>query len=151
MSKKSRDKGKRGERAVIDWLQPVLNKLTKQIGVKPVLLQRNTVQSDRGGTDIIGLRWMGAEVKNCEKQNVSSLNDWWAQCVEQAEEWSEPGRPLTPVLFYTKAFAPIRVRLPGAIWCPHAQGVHVATMVDVSAEDFEAYFLARCRAELTPA
>lgn len=148
MSKMARNKGKRGERMVIDWLQPILDEITARRGVKPVLLQRNTIQSDRGGSDIVGLNWLAAEVKNCESQGTANLNKWWEQCVEQAQQWSTAHRTLTPVLFYTKNHAPIRVRMMGAVWCVTSPLCYHTSLVDISAEDFECYFRARIEHEL---
>jgi hypothetical protein len=147
MSKMARDKGKRGERNVIDWLQPILNELTTSKNVKQILLQRNTVQSDRGGTDICGLDWMAAEVKNCESQCKSNLDAWWKQCLEQAEEWSTRKQKLTPVLFYMRNHQPIRVRMMGWVG-GHDTEIGTPCLVDVTKEDFEAYFRLRTLAEL---
>lgn len=152
MSKKSRDKGKRGERLIIDWLQPISDELHEAAGLKPVLLQRNTIQSDCGGSDIVGLRWLAAEVKNCESQGPALLDSWWQQCVEQTEEGQ------TSILFYTRARAPIRVRMLG--WAGgHISGLPdagedaepdlgVPLLVDISAEAFEIYFAQRLAHEL---
>ncbi len=138
MSKKSRDKGKRGERLIIDWLQPIcdaeVEAYNRRTGhdIKPIILQRNTVQSDRGGSDLCGLPWLAAEVKNCETQTPGLFRDWWAQTVTQAAQWGG-----VPVLFYTRARQPIRVRMEGGwgnglIWA--------AGDVDISAEQFEQWF-----------
>src|SRR5438045_4158293 len=72
----SRNKGKRAERQVIDLLQPIVDHCYKEAGLKPLLLQRNTVQSDQGGFDIIGLEWLALEVKHQEILNVDA---WWQQ------------------------------------------------------------------------
>lgn len=144
MSKMSRDKGKRGERIVIDWLQPIVDAECKAAGVKRVLLQRNTIQSDCGGSDIVGLYWLAAEVKNCERQGPSDFEAWWKQCHEQATEGQ------TPVLFYTRAHQPVRVRLMGWIGghvscCdePLESDLGLPALVDIGAEQFEAWFRAR--------
>lgn len=144
MAKFARDKGKRGERLVIDWLQPIVDEVCDELGKSRVALQRNTVQSDEGGSDIVGLRWLAAEVKNVESQTPGNLLAWWAQCVDQAEEGQ------TPVLFYTKARAAIRVRMWGWVG-GHFDGLKIcpghACLVDLSAEDFEDFLRARLREE----
>lgn len=153
MSKMARDKGKRGERMIIDWLQPIVDDLTAETGHKQITLQRNTIQSDKGGTDIVGIDWMAAEVKNCEQDNPAALEGWWKQCLDQALEWSRPGHvPLCPVLFYTRNHRPIRVRMYGILHDRQSVGIaHDCwrnAVVDISAEDFEAYFRQRTKAEL---
>jgi hypothetical protein len=147
MSKMARNKGKRGERAVIDWLQPILDEVCKKIGSKQVLLQRNTVQSDKGGTDIVGLDWLAAEVKNCESQGKANLASWWDQCDQQARDWSTSRQKMTPVLFYMRNHQPIRVRMMG--WCGgHDTDVGLPCLIDISQEAFEAYFRVRAGVEL---
>ncbi len=149
MSKKSRDKGIRGERLVIDWLQPIVDEVVNDLGLKSVSLQRNTIQSDKGGSDLHGLQWLAAEVKNCEADGPAAIDDWWEQCRAQAEEWSTERQPLTPVLFYTRAHRPIRVRMFGWLACGHAKGIFAGAVCDVSAEQFEAYFKLRLKYEFT--
>lgn len=149
MSKMARNKGKRGERAVIDWLQPITDEIYRDVGLNPVLLQRNTVQSDRGGTDIVGLDWLAAEVKNVENDSPGLLDSWWEQCLEQSERWSKPGKPMTPVLFYMRNRRPIRVRMNGFACCVGSSPlIYAQGLVDISAEAFEVYFRARLRHEL---
>lgn len=154
MSKMARNKGKRGERHVIDWLQPIVDKVYTECGLKPVMLQRNTVQSDCGGSDLVGLHWLAAEVKNVENDSPGLLQDWWEQCNEQ---WLD-GQ--TPILFYTRNHRPIRVRMMGHVgWHsytapdfgeserPEPDPGHPC-LVDISSEDFELYFEVRLRYEL---
>lgn len=148
----ARDKGKRGERAVIDWLQPIVDEVYTSLGLKPVLLQRNTIQSDRGGSDLVGLPWLSAEVKNVENDSPGLLDSWWEQTERQAREWSQPNRPLMPVLFYMRNRRPIRVRMCGILFDTESEGgvrdAWCNALVDVSAEHFELYFRQRLRAEL---
>lgn len=153
MSKASRDKGKRGERLVIDWLQPIVDEVAQELGVKPPLLQRNTIQSDKGGSDIHGLDWLAAEVKNCETQSPGLMDNWWAQTLEQALEHRDAlGMARTPILFYTKARSPIRVRMIGCLWHKDAQSADanfwLSCLVDISECDFEFYFRKRVTGEL---
>lgn len=148
MSKMSRDKGKRGERAVIDWLQPILDEIYEDRGLPKVLLQRNTIQSDRGGSDLAGLDWLAAEVKNVEGDSPSLLADWWTQCYDQATEWSKPGKILTPVLFYKRNNRPFRIRMPGFASAHHQDEAYAYCVVDISMEAFEVYFRKRVVLEL---
>lgn len=87
----SRAKGQRGEREVIDMLQPIVDMVTYELGMETLLLQRNTIQSHKGGYDIIGLPWFAPEVKWCE---VLDVKGWWKQCRSQAKSGQ------VPVLFY---------------------------------------------------
>lgn len=153
----SRDKGKRGERLVIDWLQPIVDEICQKINHAPIILQRNTIQSDKGGTDIVGIDWMAAEVKNAEQQNPAALLEWWIQCVSQAIAWSSPRRPLTPVLFYKKAGVQLRVRMFGHVgWTADYMGERYTQLVncghtcqvDIDKADFEIYFRNRMLYEL---
>lgn len=89
--KMSRDKGKRGEREIIDLLQPVVNEVREYLELPSLILKRNTLQSDRGGSDIAGLPWLAAEVKFHDKLNVEV---WWKQTQEQCEAGQ------VPILFY---------------------------------------------------
>lgn len=87
----SRDKGARGEREVIQMLQPVVNEVYEAHDLDPPQLKRNTLQSDGGGCDIAGLQWAAIEVKWHETLKVPA---WWAQTLEQA------GADKVPVLMY---------------------------------------------------
>ena len=62
-----------------------------------MLLQRNTLQSDRGGYDIVGLEDFAIEVKRVEKLNIKK---WWEQTLRQ----TRPGQ--IPVLFYRQSYKP---------------------------------------------
>jgi hypothetical protein len=64
-------------------------------------IKRNTLQSDRGGFDIVGLPLLAPEVKFVEKQ---ALNTWWSQCMRQVK------RGLFPCLFYKSSRKKWRVR-----------------------------------------
>lgn len=93
MSKMSRDKGKLGEREVIKLLQPVITQVYEAMDMEAPLLQRNLMQSDRGGFDIVGLEWMALEVKRREQLGIA---EWWAQTLRQA------GSDKEPVLLYRR-------------------------------------------------
>lgn len=90
----AQSKGARGERLVIQMLQPIVDRVYFAHGVEPALIpviQRNTLQSHLGGCDLCGLEWLAIEVKSQETLN---LNAWTKQCIEQAK----PNQ--TPVLLY---------------------------------------------------
>lgn len=89
-----RNKGKRGEREIVDLLQPVVNEVYVAHGMDPPLLQRNLLQSDKGGCDVHGLAWIAPEVKFCE---TFTLAAWWSQAERQA------GGDKVPVLFYRRS------------------------------------------------
>lgn len=94
MSKFSREKGKRGEREVARIIQDVVNEV---FGENAPRIQRNTLQSDKGGFDLVGLEDFAIEVKRHEKLNVKA---WWRQTVKQA------GKDKLPVLFYRQNNTP---------------------------------------------
>src|SRR5512138_2214874 len=88
MGKMARDKGARGEREVIDLLQPIVDTAYRQAGKEPPQLKRTSrTQADGGGCDICGLDWLALEVKRCE---TLQLDAWWRQCVAQARDGQVP-------------------------------------------------------------
>lgn len=122
----SRSKGQRGERAVIDWLQPIVSSVCLQFAYPELTLQRNTLQSDQGGSDITGLPGFAIEVKNTAKNNDGDLERFFAQALEQATRFGTPENPLVPVLVYKRPHLPLRVRIIGHIgW--HSAWVKGAT------------------------
>lgn len=89
----SRDKGQRGEREIAQMFVLAMQDVEDRTG-KPGFsedVKRNTLQSDRGGYDLVGVPLLAIEVKRAE---TPAVNQWWKQCLEQ----SRPG--LLPVLFY---------------------------------------------------
>ena len=107
---RSQRKGKTAEREVIGLLNPYLENAWRQVitdypdlpvGELPKL-QRNTLQADAGGCDIVGLDWLALEVKN---QQSNGVNDWWKQCCGQAKKGQ------TPVLWYRAGGKQWRVRM----------------------------------------
>lgn len=135
------NKGKRAEREVVAILQPIVAKLYREANIHPPKMQRNTIQSDDGGCDLVGLEWLSLEVKH---QEDFSLSAWWEQTVRQAYKG---GKVRTPVLWYKRNNVAWRVRMPGiaggtqdVAWC--------GCVVDISMEDFLKYLDARIRAAL---
>lgn len=97
MGRKSRDKGKRGEGEVRGLFVMCMHNVESQLGVSHALssqVKRNTLQSDRGGCDLVGIPGYAVEVKFCEQLRVA---DWWRQAVSQA------GPEEHPLLVYRKS------------------------------------------------
>ena len=93
--KSSLEKGKNGEREVVKLLQPIVNRVCQEFEECDVArLQRNTLQSDNGGFDIVGIDWLALEVKRQEQLNI---NAWWIQCLQQAKLGQHP------VLFFRQS------------------------------------------------
>lgn len=136
----SRNKGKRGERQVIEMLQPVVNEVFSAHGLEPPTLKRNTMQADGGGFDLHGLEWLAIEVKFTEKTGAGTLDSFWRQTLEQC------GAKQTPVLFYRGSREDWRVYVWGFLErCGHdTHCVRVAITVD----SFLAWFRTRLNYEL---
>lgn len=127
------NKGKRGEREVIKVLQPIVDEVYAKHELEAPILQRNTLQSDRGGFDIVGLEWMALEVKF---QEQLSVNTWWKQTLRQAR----PNQ--LPVLFYRKSR--MKWNVVTTLYYPNAIGAEpVMTEATVSLESFLEYFKRR--------
>lgn len=145
----SRAKGQRGEREVIDLLQPIVTECYSiTLGIvgrgasphpPPPTLQRNSLQADRGGSignaDIAGLDFLAIEVKNQAHLDVET---WWRQCAECAKN-SRTGAE--PVLIYKAGHGKWRARLKGSIGFSVSE---VRTVCDVGLEPFLQWFRARC-------
>lgn len=117
----NQNKGKEGERQVIKILQPVVNEVFAAHGLDPPILQRNTLQSDRGGCDLCGLEWLALEVKRQEDLAVPA---WWRQTVEQA------GRAKEPVLWYRRNNEAWKVVVRVNLWPIGGQQVQAVATVD---------------------
>lgn len=136
----SRNKGRRGEREIIDLLQPVVNEVYEGNGRNPPKLKRNSMQSDGGGSDIAGLPWLALEIKYQEKTDSPHvLASWWAQTLEQAEGERDP------VLFYRRNGAKWRVQMYGML---SASGMCFTVPVLISPADFLRWFRVRLNEEL---
>lgn len=177
MGAMARSKGQRGEREVAALLQAVVNEVYQAAGHHVLTeaereawrscgkaaslaattipqIQRNTIQSDRGGFDLVGLDWLAIEVKRCETLQVES---WWAQCKRQAGPiltmLTPPalvGYRKEPVLMYRQNHGQWHVRMLGDILVPKASR-HVRCAVDITLQAFLTYFRTRLRAELEAA
>lgn len=132
----SRNKGKRGEREVVVMLQPVVNDVYEAFGLEPPRLQRNSLQSDGGGFDIVGLKWLALEVKYCE---TVKLAQWWQQTLDQC------GQQQVPVLFYRRNNVEWKVRQLVTL---QAGAQQLTVPAIVSLQDFLKWFRARLTEEL---
>lgn len=136
MSLMGLNKGKRAEREVVKLLQPVVSEVCTALKREIILLERNLMQSHRGGYDIVGLDWMALEVKHHEQL---APEQWWKQALRQAKAFQEP------VLFYRKNNVKFRVRMKGSLW--HGVIEHECP-VDISVDDFLNYFKLRLLGEM---
>lgn len=134
MGKMARDKGARGEREIIDILQPIVDTAYKGTNCAPPQLKRtSSMQADGGGCDVHGLPWLALEVKRCETLHVEA---WWRQCLSQ----TKPDQ--LPALCYRQNHGQWRVHT----WVQAAIGVvPVPLTVDIAMPDFLTYFGALVR------
>lgn len=132
----SRNKGQRGEREVIQLLQPVVNEVYEAHGLEPPKLKRNTLQSDCGGSDVAGLPWLALEVKF---HADIKLTQWWQQTIAQAEQGQEP------VLFYRRNATRWMVKMYGMVGRP---GCGQTVPVVIEAGAFLQWFRVRLNEEL---
>jgi hypothetical protein len=140
MSKFGRDKGQRGERLAISVLQPVVTKVYEERGLEVPKLERNLMQTMKGGHDIVGLDWLALEIKF---QETLHINAWWSQTLRQA------GETRVPVLMYKQSRVKWRVMLVGSLMIgPNGVGGRVRAPVDITLEDFLCYFERRIIWEL---
>ena len=130
--KMSRAKGQRAEREIVKLLQPIVDKVCLMRGwaAEDVpRLERNLMQSHRGGHDIVGLEWLALEVKH--QENFSILS-WWEQATLQAKRLNA-----LPVLCYRKNNVPWRFRLIGKL---PAGAKQVSCPVDIDLASFLCWF-----------
>ena len=133
----SRNKGKRGEREVIGILQPIVSQVYNAMGMEAPRLQRNTLQSDGGGFDVVGLNWMALEVKFHAELAVEA---WWRQTLAQC------GQQQVPVLFYRRNKVEWKVR---AMVTMQAGGTWLTVAADMAASDWLRWFHAKLIEELS--
>lgn len=142
----SRSKGQRGEREVIKLLQPIIDKAYSECGFEPVVLERNLMQSNKGGFDIVGLDWLALEVKF---QETEHLEQWWNQTVRQAstpvdkvtdcgEKVREWKRVKEPILFFRKSRMVWNVRMLGFVEV--REGVRIRCPIIISLDTFKVWF-----------
>lgn len=117
MSINSRNKGQRGERECVSWLndiiQQVLNSQPWDDHIHEVTkkcIQRNQNQSAVGGCDLNGVFGMAVEIKRVE---TLAVDKWWHQCATQAARNNEH-----PVLLYRQNHQPWRCVTLGSLPLP---------------------------------
>ena len=137
MALNARDKGQRAERQAIATLQPVVTKVYLEFGKEPPALERNLMQSMKGGYDLVGLEWLALEIKH---QEVLKVDDWWSQAVHQA------GESRIPVLMYKQNRVKWRVKLLGLI---PAGEKRIKCPCDIDLATFLLWLEYRIRSELT--
>lgn len=98
------NKGKRGEREIKDQFIEVMQEVEAALCVSGLYsdeVKRNTLQSDRGGADLVGIPLLSIEIK---RQETITINPWWTQTVAQANK-----NKAMPVLIYRQSRKPWRV------------------------------------------
>ena len=136
----SQQKGKRAEREVCRILQPIVDKVYQEVELEPPQVERNLMQSLKGGHDIVGLDWIAIEIKHHE---TLQLSKWWEQTRKQA------GGIKIPVLLYKKSRQGFRVIMNGRLPIGHeGEGGLERAVVDISLPAFLKYFEKRLKFEL---
>ena len=140
--KKSQLKGKSGEREACRLMQAILDKALEDSGTGKAgsrHVQRNTLQSDGGGCDLVGVPGMAIEVK---RHAVLRVESWWKQAVSQAERIGGS----IPVLLYRqdrgKWQARVYAKLP--INCEEA----LSMPVDLGIKEFSEWAVEYLKARL---
>jgi hypothetical protein len=131
----ARSKGQRGEREIIDLLQPHINEVSNYNKVEPPFLQRNQMQTHQGGYDIVGLPGYAFEVKRVESEQPAKVAGWWKQAVSQAKNNE------VPVLFYRTNKKPWKVRL--YVYLPIGAGKNCKVPADITLDHFIFWLKAR--------
>jgi hypothetical protein len=114
----SRSKGQRGERQAIEHLNAIVESVLLNNPASDDVaaayrkcMQRNQMQSEIGGADLVEVFGLAIEVKRQEKLHI---NAWWKQATDQANRNQEQ-----PVLMWRQNHQPwsfmtlVAVPLPG--------------------------------------
>ena len=133
----AQSKGARGEREIINLLQPIVDKVCSENQTEQISLLRNSLQSRQGGYDMLGLDWLALEIKRCETLNLKS---WTEQCLAQASNHQ------VPVLVYKQNNRAWRVCMYGLLIPGGSSNLKV--WVEISIESFLAYFELKLKHEL---
>lgn len=136
---KSRNKGQRGEREVIKLLQHVVDKVSKEKNINPIKLERNLMQSNNGGYDIVGIEWLALEVKF---QEIDYQESWWKQTCKQATTKQ------VPVLFFRKSRQQWKVKMFGFLTTNDTFSNVQKLPVFISKDDFLYFFEEKFRESL---
>lgn len=140
MGRGSREKGRRGEREIIDLLQPAVDDVCDAVGQPRFQLRRNQDQRFAAKQyDVIGLPWLAIEVKR--QENLSGIGSWWRQLKAATRDKQ------VPVLFYRQSHRPWRVRM-NVLTAVVIGGPYVRMTVDISIDSFLVWFRQKLLAEL---
>jgi hypothetical protein len=148
MALNAQQKGKEGEREIARDLNALVDDLLRELGRpcqdagKP-RIQRNQNQSAVGGCDLSGTFDLAIEIK---RQEQLSINTWWKQCVESANELGHK-----PVLIFRQNTAGggrknwrvitlVEIAIPGS--------PPVEARAEISYDDFKLWFKAWAREHL---
>lgn len=123
------NKGKNGEREVVNLLQPHVNRIYQGIGLPAPDLLRNQMQSAVGGYDIVGLPWLALEVK---RQEQLQLNTWWKQVTAAATSNQ------VPVVIYRQNRQKWQVLMPA--WLHTGGQGHMEIRAQCTLEHFLGWF-----------
>lgn len=134
----ARSKGQRGEleikKVFILVMEQVQHKLVWELGENRKLseaIKRNTLQSDRGGFDIINVPLLAPEVKYVE---AKAINTWWKQTCNQAP------KDKFPVLFYRCNHYPWMVRSYVSLQFPGQSPVFNWIVADYTLPEFMRWY-----------
>lgn len=130
------NKGKNGEREVVNLLQPLVTQVYEQLHMTPPDLLRNQMQSAVGGYDIVGLDWLALEVK---RQETLCVNQWWNQVTKACRPGQEP------VVIFRQNRCKWRVLMN--VWVHTGGKGHEKVRAEVSYEDFVFWFKKRAAYE----
>ena len=132
MTINAKSKGQRGEREVIQILQPIIDKVFEdadELNADNIpALQRNVDQVRGGGYDIVGIDFLALEVKCVE---TLALDKWFEQTKSQA------GKDQHPVLLYKQKRKGWRVVMFGFIPCGNKK---IRTNVNIEMSAFIVWF-----------
>lgn len=129
-----RGKGGRGEREACQLLNPIVEKVLRELG-RPVpdvpIIQRNQNQSAVGGQDLVGTFGLCFEIK---RQETLNLNGWWEQTCSAANRLEE----LPVLMFRQNGKRKWRVITWGLLFLPG--GNVTRTRLEMSHDDFVEWF-----------
>lgn len=141
-----RQKGAEGEREVYKAMNPIIQKVMRELGFPAEhvaaaenCVQRNQNQSAVGGNDLTNTFGLSIEVK---RQEQLSINTWWKQCVAAAERNSE-----VPVLLYRQNGK--KWKCQTLVWLSLPNGKQVQTLAEFDWESFKGWFEHWVRVKLT--
>ena len=141
--KNGRAKGQRGEREVAKLFIDCFQRIGRDDLADEV--KRNTLQSDRGGFDLVGTPYLAPEVKFCAPKALgATANAGWTQCVRQAKT------NLFPVLFYRCNNMPWRVRSYVSLQFPQTGNTMRWIVADYTTEAFFDWYGALIARDVVP-